>query len=114
MAALAAAQEHTRCSRESAPGHPLARLPEAIVLAESGRFREAAAIYHSIATLLQIDTVQRSKVARNRAWFLTHEASALVGAGDSGAPARWPTPSKRSGPAAPTAVTGSCTTTCAA
>ena len=54
------------------------------MLAESGRFREAAGIYHSIATLLQIDTVRRSKAARNRAWFLTHEASALVGAGELG------------------------------
>jgi tetratricopeptide (TPR) repeat protein len=83
-AALAAAQEHTRCSRRLTPGHALARLPEAIVFSESRRFREAAAIFHSIATSLQIDTVQRSKVARNRAWYLTHEASALVGAGDLG------------------------------
>jgi len=80
--AFAAAKEHTRCTRGMAPGYAFARLPEAIVLAESRRFRDAAAIFDSIATLLQIDTVPRSKVARNRAWFLTQQASALVGAGD--------------------------------
>ncbi len=82
--ALASAKEHTRCTRALTPGYAFARLPEAIVLSESGRFREAAAIFHSIAALMQVDTGPRSKVARNRAWFLTHEASALVGAGDLG------------------------------
>ncbi len=82
--ALAAAKEYARCTRGPDPGHALARLPEAIVLSESGRFHEAAAIFDSIAALMQIDAAHPGKVARNRAWFLTHEASALVDEGDLG------------------------------
>ncbi|MFH1833785.1 MAG: hypothetical protein ABH877_02070, partial [bacterium] len=80
--ALATAREMARCTRQLSPGFPLARLSEAIVLFESERFLEAASLFDSMAARSRGDTIPRSKAARNRAWFLTHEASALAAGGD--------------------------------
>jgi DNA-binding SARP family transcriptional activator len=57
---------------------------EAQVLFEMRRFREAAALFDSIARWEAADE-QPSQLARSRAWGMTHAASALGAAGDTGA-----------------------------
>ncbi len=52
-------------------------------LLESGSARESAALYDTIAARPPFDAAQRGKVARHRAWYLTHEAAALAAGGDT-------------------------------
>jgi len=60
----------------------------AAVLYEEGRYREAAALWDSIASL-RAPRETSSRLARHRAWFLTLAATALAAAGDTaGLPAR--------------------------
>ena len=54
------------------------------VLHEQGRWREAAALFDSMAQHPSFDGSQRGRVARHRAWYLTHSATALAAAGDTG------------------------------
>jgi DNA-binding SARP family transcriptional activator/TolB-like protein len=53
------------------------------VLLEAGRPREAAALFGSVAAHPPFEPWQRGKVARHRAWYLTHTATALAAAGDT-------------------------------
>jgi tetratricopeptide (TPR) repeat protein len=58
-------------------------IPEAVVLLELGRYREAAALFDSIAAApVGASATYR---ARHRTWHLTHQASALYLAGDTAA-----------------------------
>jgi len=61
--------------------HP-ASLLEGVALESVGRFREAAAVYDSIARWQFPDDFP-SSTARRTAWSLTHVASALAAAGDT-------------------------------
>jgi DNA-binding SARP family transcriptional activator/TolB-like protein len=56
--------------------------PVATTLYESGRYREAAALFDSLSRWRAPDEVT-SGAARERAWRLTHEATALAAAGDT-------------------------------
>jgi DNA-binding SARP family transcriptional activator/TolB-like protein len=62
---------------------PLLRLAEAIVLFDMGRDSEAAAIFSAIASAPAFAPEYRSRNARDRAWNLTHEATARAAAGDT-------------------------------
>ena len=58
-------------------------LAEAIVLFEMGRFREAAAAFKGIAATSSLRPELGARIARDRAWNLTHAATALAAAGDT-------------------------------
>lgn len=82
--ALRTARELRRLRTDSlAPLPPLA-VAEAQVLFELGRFREAAALFDSLAAFPAPD-VARKPFARAawRSWRLTHAATALAAAGDT-------------------------------
>jgi DNA-binding SARP family transcriptional activator/TolB-like protein len=53
------------------------------VLHEQGRWREAAALFDSVAQHPPFEPWQRGRVARHRAWYLTHSATARAAAGDT-------------------------------
>jgi DNA-binding SARP family transcriptional activator/tetratricopeptide (TPR) repeat protein len=61
---------------------PYNALTEATVLFEMGRPREAAALWDSIAHLIPVEP-EMPRHARQRAWLLTHAATALHAAGDT-------------------------------
>jgi DNA-binding SARP family transcriptional activator/tetratricopeptide (TPR) repeat protein/TolB-like protein len=65
----------------SLPGHTVA---EAQVLFELGRFREAAALFDSLAAFPAPDIARKPLVSAGwRTWRLTHAATALAAAGDT-------------------------------
>ncbi|HEY6809176.1 MAG TPA: BTAD domain-containing putative transcriptional regulator [Gemmatimonadales bacterium] len=64
------------------PGNLGAGVLEAQVLFEMGRPREAAALFDSIAAQPP-HPYSPARAARDRAWYLTHTASALAAAGDT-------------------------------
>jgi hypothetical protein len=76
--ALAIARQRRPGRTRSAMG-----LAEAIVLFEMGRFREAAAAFDVIAATPGFRPELDARIARDRAWNLTHAATALAGAGDT-------------------------------
>jgi len=53
------------------------------VLFELGRFHEAAALYDTILDRSVYEPWMHGKLARHRAWYLTHVATALAAAGDT-------------------------------
>lgn len=61
---------------------PFARLPLALALMQSGRGREAAAQFDTMATLSPFKS-SASRTARHRAWMMAHRARALAIAGDT-------------------------------
>jgi tetratricopeptide (TPR) repeat protein len=82
--ALVAARE-MRLSQRGATAAGVVSLPEAIVLFDLGRFKDAAAAFDVIAATPSVEGETSERIARNRAWNLTHEATALAAAGDSAA-----------------------------
>lgn len=79
--ALVRAREYRR--QFAGPSHPIASaLPEAQVLYEMGRYREAAALFDSIASVAPVPLMP-ARTARNRVWQLTHVAQALAAGGDT-------------------------------
>jgi DNA-binding SARP family transcriptional activator/TolB-like protein len=88
---LADALAITRQRRRHEPATSRAatmRLAEAIVLFEMGRFREAAAGFDVIAATPSFRPELAARIARDRAWNLTHAATALAAGGDIAAVAR--------------------------
>ena len=83
--ALALARTSRRRAEAAAHGRQLpgAALPEAIVLCEMGRGREAAALFQAIAAAPGFRPELRARNARDRTWNLTHAATALAAAGDT-------------------------------
>lgn len=83
--ALHTAQEFRRPASQT-PAPPETRIYEGIaeaqVLFEMGRFREAAALFDSIAAVSFTDR-SPARNARQKAWALTHAATALAAAGDT-------------------------------
>lgn len=79
--ALAAAREYARLRRQSGPSNAVDALPEAVVLAEIGQPRVAAALYDSMARAQRAPSPARSSASR--AWYWTHEAGAVASAGDT-------------------------------
>ena len=79
--ALAEARRY-RHTADSAAGGLFNAAPEAQVLFEMGDFRRAAALFDSIARVGPRPE-SRARAARNRVWYLTHEATALAAAGDT-------------------------------
>ena len=84
--ALDAAREHRRLTPvpPGAVGVPQEANTEAFVLFEMQRYREAAALFDSVAQW-HPPGLASSWFGRNRAWNLTHEAMALAAAGDTAA-----------------------------
>ena len=62
---------------------PLPELVRAQVLFEMGRTREAATLFQSIAAS-PLDSMPAGRIARHGSWYLTHAATALAAAGDTG------------------------------
>ncbi|HEY6091606.1 MAG TPA: BTAD domain-containing putative transcriptional regulator [Gemmatimonadales bacterium] len=85
--ALAVARAARRRVETKARNHPDPSFaqPEAIVLFESGQWREAAELFAAIADSPGVRSDLRPRIARNRAWNLTHTATALAAAGDTAA-----------------------------
>ena len=82
--ALEAAREFRRYTLETGrAGYPSAVLLEAIVLFETGRYRESAAMFDSSARLQSGVATFASRRAANRAWDWTHAATAYAAAGDT-------------------------------
>ena len=79
--ALAAAREYTRYRRQTGTSNAVDGLLEAVVLAEIGQPRVAAARYDSMARA-QLGP-SPSKLGATRAWYWTHEAGAAATAGDT-------------------------------
>ncbi len=79
--ALAAAREYARYRRQTGTSNAVDALPEAVVLAEIGHPRVAAALYDSMARLQRAPSASRSSAAR--AWYWTHAAGAAAAAGDT-------------------------------
>jgi DNA-binding SARP family transcriptional activator len=72
-----------RFRRGGGPDAPVsAGLVEAQVLYEMGRGREAAALFDSIAAVAPLP-YSRARAARNRAWYLTHAATARAAGTDT-------------------------------
>src|SRR5690348_2031939 len=83
--ALAVARRYRR--ENTVPAFPAAAAaPEAQVLFEMGRVREAAGLFESVAVGWPASSP--AVAARNRAWYLTHAATAWAAAGDRAALAR--------------------------
>jgi DNA-binding SARP family transcriptional activator/tetratricopeptide (TPR) repeat protein len=87
---LGSALTLARRYRVSAPERPFgevassAAVPEAQVLFEMGRFREAAALFHDISqSPREIASASPGNAARHRVWYLTQTATALAAAGDT-------------------------------
>ena len=59
------------------------RLPRALVLFESGRAREAAAVFDSLRLQWDIRDSTAGYAARQYCWTLTHQITALAAAGDT-------------------------------
>lgn len=91
--ALTAARSMVRDDATEPPGfttpRPLDAVSVAQVLFEMGRYRESAALFDSIGKYDWRDSpdfpeVAPGLVARHRIWMLTHVATALAAAGDTG------------------------------
>ncbi|HSJ13586.1 MAG TPA: AAA family ATPase [Longimicrobiales bacterium] len=84
--ALRTARALRRLRTDSLAPLPPIAVAEAQVLFELGRFREAAALFDSLAAFPAPDVARKPFVRSNwRAWRLTHKATALAGAGDTSA-----------------------------
>lgn len=82
-AALAAAHELRRMNQSDSANQSGA-IAEAQVMFEQGRFREAGALFDSLAAMTPPgQPVAPSSLARQRCWMLTHAATALAAAGDT-------------------------------
>jgi DNA-binding SARP family transcriptional activator len=78
-----ALREARRFRRGGGPGNPVGgAIPEAQVLLEMGRTRQAAALFDSISAVAP-RPYSAARAARNRAWYLTHEATARAAGGDT-------------------------------
>lgn len=64
--------------------HAGSMLPLGIVLSESGRARQAAALWDSLRLTWDVHDTAAGATARQHAWMLTHEVTALAAAGDTG------------------------------
>jgi len=84
--ALEAAREYRRLTPVPPGGSPVTQeaVTEGFVLFEMQRYREAAALFDSVAQWHQ-PGLAPSWHARNRAWALTQKAMALAAAGDTAA-----------------------------
>ena len=80
--ALAAARRYRARARAAGLSNAYEANPEAQVLFEMGRFRDAAALCDTMARGVD-SSATPSRQARSRIWALTHEAAALAGAGDT-------------------------------
>ncbi|MGH7571081.1 MAG: BTAD domain-containing putative transcriptional regulator [Gemmatimonadota bacterium] len=84
--ALEVARDYRRMIEEAAvTGHPAVWAPilEAQVLVEMGRPGEAAELWEAMA-VFSYEPDSPSRSARHRAWTLTHTATALAAAGETG------------------------------
>src|SRR6185312_905908 len=82
-AALAAAHA-LRLMNQSDSADQSGAIAEAQVMFEQGRFREAGALFDSLAGMTPPgQPVAPSSLARQRCWMLTHAATALAAAGDT-------------------------------
>jgi DNA-binding SARP family transcriptional activator/predicted Zn-dependent protease/TolB-like protein len=83
--ALALARASRRRADRETGGRapPSASQPEAIVLFDMGRGREAAALFEAIAAAPGFPVALRARAARERTWNLTHAATALAAVGDT-------------------------------
>jgi DNA-binding SARP family transcriptional activator len=79
--ALSAAREYTRVRAKNGTPNAVDGLLEAVVLAESGQPRAAAAMYDSMARAQHGPS--QSKFSATKAWYWTHEAGAAASAGDT-------------------------------
>jgi tetratricopeptide (TPR) repeat protein len=82
--ALAEAERARAGYRARAPvgAAPATALLQAQILTEMGRWREGAALFDSVGRW-ELPGAGRSALSRNRAWTLTHAATALAGGGDT-------------------------------
>lgn len=67
---------------------PNGSLPRAMVLFESGQARAAAALFDSVRLRWDVSDTTAGNEARQHAWTLTHEITALAAAGDTALVAR--------------------------
>lgn len=80
---LEEALREARRFRRGGPGNGVGgAIPEAQVLLEMGRTRQAAALFDSIAAVAPLP-YSAARAARNRAWYLTHAATARAAGGDT-------------------------------
>jgi DNA-binding SARP family transcriptional activator len=76
-------REARRFRRGGGPGNPIGgAIPEAQVLLEMGRTRQAGALFDSIAAVAPLP-YSAARAARNRTWYLTHAATARAAGGDT-------------------------------
>jgi len=83
--ALALARQYRRSGPTPGFGEPTgtAAGPEAQVLFEMGRYREASALFEAIAaSAAESAAAAPGTAARHQVWYLTHSATALAAAGD--------------------------------
>jgi DNA-binding SARP family transcriptional activator/Flp pilus assembly protein TadD len=83
--ALSLAQRYRNSAPVAAFAEPASSdaVPEAQVLFEMGRYREAAALFRDISQSMgDLASPAPGNIARHRAWYLTHAATALAAAGD--------------------------------
>ena len=81
---LREALDVARGLRTSSPGErSTPDVSEGIVLFDIGRRREAAAVFSEIGDTPKFGAQFRSRVARDRLWNLTHQATALAAGGDT-------------------------------
>jgi DNA-binding SARP family transcriptional activator/TolB-like protein len=80
--ALAVARRYRRLAHAAGVPSDYEAYPEAQVLFEMGRFRNAAALFDTIAHAVD-SSATASRLARSRIWALTQEATALAAAGDT-------------------------------
>lgn len=75
----------TQLRQSQASAAPRIGIAEAIILFELGRYNESADAFRQIAATPAYRPEFRARIARDRAWNLTHEATARAAAGDTAA-----------------------------
>jgi tetratricopeptide (TPR) repeat protein len=80
-----ATTRHAQIRQPHTPSEAPIGIAEAIVLFEMGRYDESAEAFRKIAATPAYSPQFRARIARDRAWNLTHEATARAAAGDTAA-----------------------------